>query len=217
VRILIAEDEPVSRRLLQSVLTKWGYDVVVTSDGTQAWEALQQENPPLLVILDWMMPGLNGPQICRMARHLPKTQSTYIILLTAKGEKDDIVRGLAAGANDYVTKPFDSEELQARVQVGVRMVELQLRLETHVKELQEALSHVNQLQGIIPICCNCKKIRDDQNYWQRVEHYIARNAEAQFSHGICPDCYVQVFRPQLEKRRQQKKLCQSDRPDESAA
>jgi phosphoserine phosphatase RsbU/P len=204
VRILIAEDEPMSRRLLESVLVKWGYDVVVTSDGSQAWEALQQENAPLLAILDWMMPGFNGPQICRMARHLPKTHSTYIILLTAKGEKDDIVTGLAAGANDYVTKPFDSEELQARVQVGVRMVELQLRLEAHVKELQEALAHVNQLQGIIPICCHCKKIRDDQNYWQRVEHYIARNAEAQFSHGICPDCYTQVFRPQLEKRRQQK-------------
>lgn len=206
MRILIAEDEPMSRRLLENVLIKWGYDVVVTSDGSQAWEVLQQENAPLLAILDWMMPGLNGPQICRMARHLPQALSTHIILLTAKGEKNDIVTGLAAGANDYVTKPFDSEELRARVQVGARMVELQLSLEEHVRELQAALSHVNQLQGIIPICCNCKKIRDDQNYWQRVENYIARHADAEFSHGICPDCYSNVFRPQLDKRRQQRNL-----------
>jgi DNA-binding response OmpR family regulator len=199
MRILIAEDDPVSHRLLELTLIKWGYDVVATCDGAQAWEALQQENAPQLAILDWMMPALDGLQICRMARETPATKSIYIILLTAKGEKSDLVEGLASGANDFVTKPFNREELRARVQVGARMVELQRSLANHVKELQEALSQVKQLQGILPICSHCKKIRDDQNSWQKVEEYVSEHSEAQFSHGICPDCYASIVEPKLEE------------------
>jgi len=126
--------------------------------------------------------------VCRRIRSMETPFSPYLILLTAKGEKADIVRGLAAGANDYVTKPFDKDELRARVDVGVRMIQLQIRLADRIRELQEALAHVNQLKGIIPICAQCKKIRDDQNYWQRVEKYIAKNIDARFTHGLCPDC-----------------------------
>jgi DNA-binding response OmpR family regulator len=188
VKILIAEDEPLSRRLLQHVLTEYGHEVIVTSDGNQAWEVLQADDAPHLAVIDWMMPGLTGLQLCDLVHQAPGADLKYLILLTAKGEKADIVRGLAAGANDYVTKPFDKDELQARVQVGVRMIELQLRLADRISELQEALAHVNQLKGIIPICAQCKKIRDDQNYWQRVEKYIAKNVDAKFTHGLCPDC-----------------------------
>jgi DNA-binding response OmpR family regulator len=188
VKILIAEDEPLSRRLLEHVLTGYGHEVVVTADGNQAWDALQAPDAPHLAVVDWMMPGLTGLQICDRVREAPKPDLTYVILLTAKGEKADIVRGLAAGANDYLTKPFDNAELQARVHVGVRMVELQLRLADRITALQEALAHVNQLKGIIPICAQCKRIRDDQNYWQRVENYIAKNVDAKFTHGLCPDC-----------------------------
>ena len=201
MRILIAEDEPISLCLLESTLAKWGYDVIVTQDGAQAWEALQQADAPRLAILDWMMPSLDGVQICRRVREMPATRSIHIILLTAKGGKSDIVEGLAAGANDYVTKPFDREELRARVQVGVRMVELQQSLADRVQELQEALSQVKQLQGILPICSHCKKIRDDRNYWQRVESYISEHSAAQFSHSICPDCYAGVVQPQLDRLR----------------
>ncbi|MCA1592013.1 MAG: response regulator transcription factor [Acidobacteria bacterium] len=199
MRILIVEDDPVSRRLLEITLNNWGYDVMVTCDGTQAWEALQQEGAPQLAILDWMMPGLDGPQICQKARETPVTQSIYLILLTAKGKKSDLVEGLAAGANDFVTKPFDREELRARVRVGARMVELQKSLADHVKELQEALSQVRQLQGILPICSHCKKIRDDQNSWQKLENYIGEHSEAQFSHSVCPDCYASIVEPELEE------------------
>ena len=192
----------MSRRLLEITLTKWGYDVVMTSNGAEAWEALQQEDAPQLAILDWMMPGLDGPQICQKVREAPTTKSIYIILLTAKGEKSDLVAGLAAGANDFVIKPFNRGELQARLQVGVRMVELQRNLTQHVKELQWALSQVQQLQGILPICAHCKKIRDDQNYWQRVEDYVSEHSEVQFSHGICPDCYTSIIEPELEGLRQ---------------
>jgi phosphoserine phosphatase RsbU/P len=188
VKILIAEDEPLSRRLLQHVLTEHGHEVIVTSDGIQAWEVLQADDAPHLAIVDWMMPGLTGLQLCNLVHQAPDADLKYLILLTAKGDKADIVRGLAAGANDYVTKPFDKDELRARVEVGVRMIQLQIRLADRISELQEALAHVNQLKGIIPICAQCKKIRDDQNYWQRVEKYIAKNVDAKFTHGLCPDC-----------------------------
>lgn len=123
MRILIAEDDPISRCMLEATLKNWGYDVIVTSNGREAWQSLQQDDPQL-AILDWMMPGLDGVQVCRKAREAPSRERIYIILLTAKGEKDDIVAGLEAGADDYVTKPFDRAELRARVDVGIRMVEL---------------------------------------------------------------------------------------------
>ncbi len=204
MRILIAEDDSVSRRLLQATLSKWRYDVAVTRDGIEAWEALQSEDSPKLAILDWMMPGMDGVELCRKVRKISGPQPVYIILLTAKGNREDIVEGLQAGADDYVTKPFDREELHARVQVGERILKLQSELADRVKELEDALSHVKQLQGLLPICSYCKKIRDDGNYWHRVEEYIAGHSEAEFTHGICPDCYEKFVRPEIEKVKRQR-------------
>lgn len=201
MKILIAEDDMISRRLLETTLIKWGYEVIVTCDGVAAWELLQSVDPPPLAILDWMMPGLDGLQLCRKIRGIPTSTPPYLILLTAKGRREDIVTGLRAGANDYVTKPFDREELHARVQVGVRIIELQHSLADRVKALEEALARVKQLQGLLPICSYCKKIRDDQNYWQQVENYISKHSEAQFSHSICPDCYESLVRPELDQLR----------------
>ena len=203
MKILIAEDDPVSRHVLATTLAKSGHEVVTTCDGTEAWAALQGADAPPLAILDWMMPGADGAEICRRVRAADRATSTYIILLTAKSLKEDIITGLKAGANDYVTKPFEREELLARVQVGGRVLELQESLAERVRELEEALSRVRQLQGMLPICCYCKKIRDDQNYWQRVETYISDHSEAQFSHGICPDCYVKVVEPEVKNLRHQ--------------
>jgi phosphoserine phosphatase RsbU/P len=201
VRLLIAEDDMISRRLLETTLIKWGYEVVVTGDGVAAWEVLQTEDTPPLAILDWMMPGMDGIEVCRKVRQTPTPTPPYLILLTAKGRREDIVTGLRAGANDYVTKPFDREELRARVQVGMRIVELQQSLAERVKALEEALTRVKQLQGLLPICSYCKKIRDDQNYWQQVESYISEHSEAQFSHSICPDCYDRLVKPELDQLR----------------
>lgn len=188
MRVLIAEDDPVSRRLLQAALAKWGYEVTVTTNGKEAWEALQSPNAPSLLVLDWLMPEMDGVEVCREARKSDALKSSYIILLTSRGSKEDIVQGLEAGADDYVTKPFDHGELRARVQVGSRVVQLQSALADRVKELEEAMANVKQLQGLLPICCYCKKIRDDGNYWHRVESYITGHANVRFSHGICPDC-----------------------------
>ena len=198
MKILIAEDDPVSRRVLEATLVKWGYEVVTTGNGSEAWEALAFPEAPRLAILDWMMPGLDGVEICRRVRGRPNPGPLHIILLTARGRQEDVIAGLQAGADDYVTKPFDHEELRARVQVGVRIVELQTMLGARVVELEEALVRVRQLSGLLPICSYCKKVRDDRNYWQQVEQYVATHTNVQFSHGICPDCYSKVVEPQLD-------------------
>ena len=188
MKILISEDEPASRRLLEATLTKWGYEVIVTSDGKQAWEQLQTPHPPPLLILDWLMPELDGIDVCRNARAHKNLRSAYIILLTSRGGTHDLVQGLEAGADDYVTKPFDPEELQARVHVGSRVVQLQRTLADRVQELEAALSREKLLQGLLPICCYCKKIRDDSNYWHQVESYVSDHADVHFSHSVCPEC-----------------------------
>jgi sigma-B regulation protein RsbU (phosphoserine phosphatase) len=128
MKILIAEDNLTTRRILETILIKWNYDVISVCDGNEAWEKIQEKDPPKLIILDWMMPGLNGVEICRKLRRKNPGEPMYIILLTARDEKNDIVEGLGAGADDYISKPFDTEELRARIDVGRRVIELQTAL-----------------------------------------------------------------------------------------
>lgn len=199
MQILIVEDSLVSRRLLETTLRRWGYDVLTTCDGSEAWQLLQTGNVPPIAIVDWMMPKMEGPELCRRLRRTPAISSLYLILLTAKGTREEIVTGLEAGADDYLVKPFDPEELRARVGVGRRIVELQQSLAAHVRELQETLAQVRSLHGLLPICAYCKRIRDDKSYWQEVEAYISQHAEVQFSHGICPGCYEKHIQRELEQ------------------
>ncbi|PYV42138.1 MAG: response regulator [Acidobacteria bacterium] len=199
MRVLIAEDDLVSRHILQATLHKWGYEVVVCTDGTEAWQVLQGDAAPHVLILDWMMPGMDGVQICRKVREVPQPSPAYIILLTARERSQDIVAGLQAGADDYLTKPFDREELHARMQAGLRILELQSNLAERVKELEDALSRVRTLQGLLPMCPYCKKIRSDSNYWQQIENYVSAHSDAQFSHGVCPQCYEKIVKPQIEE------------------
>jgi len=198
MKILIAEDDPVSRCYLEVTLVKWGYEVSAVCDGNQAWQALQEDSPSI-AILDWMMPGIDGAEICRRLRAIQTQTTTYVIMLTAKTEKKDVVQGLEAGADDYLIKPFDRQELRARIGVGIRIVDLQRSLADRVVELESALSRVKQLQGLLPICSYCKKVRDDQNYWTQVDTYISKHAEVEFSHSICPSCYDQFVKPQLNR------------------
>jgi phosphoserine phosphatase RsbU/P len=180
----------VSRLLLESILHEWGYEVVTTSDGSQAWQALTGPAAPRLCILDRQKPGLDGLELCRRIRADRSTESTYVLLLTGKGGTDNVVQGLKSGANDYLTKPFDLDELSARLGVGRRVVELQHALTDRVAELEQALAQVKRLQGLIPICAWCKKIRNDQNFWQQVEEYMGERGDVRFSHGICPQCFA---------------------------
>lgn len=199
MRVFIAEDDPISRRILEETLTKRGFEVTISRAGNEAWEILKKGDAPQLAILDWMMPGMDGIELCKRIRAKETPRYTYIILLTANNRMDEIATGLDAGADDYMTKPFRAEELHARVRVGIRVLELQNSLTKHVHKLQEALSRVKRLQGLLPICAYCKKIRNDQNYWQQVEKYIGDHSEAQFSHSICPDCYEEIIKPQLNE------------------
>ena len=198
--ILIADDDAITRRMLETTLERWGHCVFPVADGQSAYDALSRDDAPPLAILDWMMPQLDGPTICRRLRNNPAKRFLYLILLTARAHKQDIVAGLSSGADDYISKPFDTEELQARVNVGVRMAALQQEFLQRVVELEEALRRVKQLQGLLPICCYCKCIRNDENYWQRVEVYIGEHSDATFSHGICPTCFESVVKPQLREQ-----------------
>jgi CheY-like chemotaxis protein len=197
VKILIADDDAVCRGLLHATLVARGFEVTAASDGAEAWEKLQVEEAPSLVVLDWMMPRMDGVVLCRKLRAEARQRPLYVILLTSNSSKEDISRGLDAGADDYIIKPFDRQELLARVQVGIRVLLLQRSLADRVLELEAALSRVKQLQGLLPMCCYCKNIRDDNNYWQQLEHYLAANSNAQLSHGICPSCFEKVVEPQL--------------------
>jgi DNA-binding response OmpR family regulator len=193
MRILIAEDDFTSRTVLAAVLKKAGHEPTATVNGAEAWQALQQPDAPSLAILDWMMPEIDGLEVVRRVRGRPTNRPPHIILLTTKSEKDDIIAGLEAGANDYLAKPSDPGELRARIEVGRRMVELQAALADKIEELRLALDQVKTLRGIVPICARCKNIRDDQGYWNQVEVYVRDHTEAQFSHGICPDCMKQLY------------------------
>jgi DNA-binding response OmpR family regulator len=196
--ILIAEDEPVSRLHLETTLQRSGFECISVENGAEAWRVLQTESPPNLMILEWMMPELEGVEVVRRLRNSPTGFGAYAILLTGRSSRSDVVIGLEAGADDYVTKPFDPAELLARVQVGVRVVSLREALASRVRELEQALSRVRRLHGLLPICSYCKKIRDDRNYWRQVESYISEHSDAAFSHGICPDCYQRVVAAQLQ-------------------
>lgn len=202
MKILIAEDDLFSRNVLRSVLLNWGHEVVEAPNGEQAWEALQADNGPRLALLDWIMPVIAGIDVVRKVRECLSSEERYIytILLTQKGSKDDIVAGLAAGADDYIVKPFDHSELQVRIRSGQRIVELQSALAAANLDLRNALAQVKKLSGFLPICASCKKIRDDKGYWQQIEAYIRDHSEAEFSHSICPDCVKKLY-PDLPQRK----------------
>ena len=199
MRVLIADDEATTRHLIQATLGGWGFEVLVAVDGREALRVLQGSRGPEIAMLDWMMPGIDGLEVCRQMRATMPNAATYIILVTVRGGLENVVRGLEAGADDYITKPFDPRELRARLHVGVRIVQLQRALIERFQELEDALKRVKQLQGLLPICSYCKKIRNDRNYWEQVDAYITSHSEARFSHGVCPDCYEIHLKPQLER------------------
>jgi DNA-binding response OmpR family regulator len=192
MRVLLADDSRDFRQSLAYLIAAWGYECVEVSNGEAAWQALKQNDAPKVALLDWMMPGLRGPDVCRKVREMNTEEPPYLILLTARSRKEDLVAGLGGGADEYLTKPVDFEELRERLQVGRRIAELHGKLANRARELADALARVKRLQGLLPICSWCKKIRDDHNYWQQVEEYISDHSEARFTHGICPDCRKRI-------------------------
>ncbi len=195
-RVLVADDDLTSRTILLQLLRTWGYETVSAADGDEAWNILQTEGAPSLLLLDWMMPGKDGETLCRMIRQRPETR--YIILITSKDRTEDIVKGLEAGADEYIVKPFDKDELRARIRAGGRILGLELALRRRVAELETAIAEIETLRGMLPICSYCKRVRNDSNYWQDIESYIAAHSATTFSHGVCPECYAKIVQPELD-------------------
>jgi phosphoserine phosphatase RsbU/P len=184
--IVVADDDAVGRELVSRVLERAGHTTVTAPDGEKAWELIQSVKPPLAV-LDWDMPHLTGLDVLRRVKLTVDRTPPYVLLLTSRTEVRDRVRGLTVGADDYLTKPFEPAELVARVEVGLRVVQLQRSLSTRVTELEEALAHVNRLERLLPICAQCKRIQADDD-WHDLEGFLASNAGVRFSHGACPVC-----------------------------
>lgn len=192
MRALVADDDPLSVALVRSSLERWGLEVSAASDGQEAWEILQSQPAISLVVLDWSMPRLTGLDVCRRVRSDAAREHLHILLLTAREGTADVVSGLDAGADDYLSKPFDPEMFRARIHVGLRILRLKERLAERVAELEAALANVKQLTGLLPICSYCKQVRGDDDYWHQVEHYLGEHSELQFSHGICPSCFDRI-------------------------
>ena len=179
MNILIAEDDFVSVKVLQLTLEHEGHEVVVAGNGEEAW-AMYDADPVRVIVSDWMMPGMDGLELCQKVRSRPKTDYTYFILLTAINTgRENLRLAMNAGVDDFLSKPLDREVISMRLRVADRILEYarQIRI----------------LKDLLPICMYCKRIRDDGDYWQQVESYIHTHTGSNFSHGICPDCFTQEF------------------------
>ena len=199
MKVLIAEDDSISRRLLEAFLRKWGYDVIVTSDGREAWEALQNPEAPSLVISDWMMPHVDGLELCCKIREMKRSSYTYFIILTAKGEKEDIVKGLEAGADDFLIKPFHREELKYRVRTGERIIELEHRI--------QVLACTDPLTGVLNRRAFIERMQAEINRSIRENAHLSliltdidhfKRINDKFGHQV-GDLVLQKFTEQLSK------------------
>ncbi len=176
--ILIVDDNMENLKVLGGLLNDEGYLIAVSTNGKDALD-FTEKNRPDLILLDIMMPGMNGYETCEMLKQNAGTRDIPVIFLSALGETDDIVKGFEAGGVDYVMKPYNSRELLARVK-------------THI-DLKKAMEEIRTLRGIIPICAKCKKIRDDHGFWEQVEEYVAKRSGAIFSHSVCPECARELY------------------------
>ena len=188
MKLLIAEDEYTTRITVQVVLEQWGYTVESVEDGLKAWKKLNKYNGPDIAILDWEMPGLDGLEVCRRVKELERQNPVYVILLTARDARNDILKGFAAGADDYITKPFDENELRARVRVAERLVRIQGQLAQSNEELRMILNHVDVMNSNVPVCVKCHKIQNHEDTWLPLEHDTAKEEDNRFSFEICPTC-----------------------------
>jgi len=184
MKTLVVEDDADTREMLTLLLQVEGYDVEQAANGRDAWNEFRK-NSIGLVISDWLMPEGDGLELCRRIRAVERTQYPYVILISALKGKDNFLRAMSAGVDDFISKPFDVDELRAKLHVAERIVSLKARVKT--------------LEGILSTCMYCKKIRDEDKTWVSLEQYVTERSDAAFSHGVCPECYskaaAQLHRP----------------------
>jgi len=190
--ILIVDDTPENLTTLRQILADHQYVVRPAISGEIALRAIDAELPDL-ILLDIMMPSMDGYQVCKILKSDEDKKHIPIIFISSLDETVDKVKAFSLGAVDYITKPFQVEEVLARVHTHITLSKLQKSLQEKNVELQKALDEIKTLRGIIPICTQCKKVRDDMGYWNQVEVYIHNHSEAEFSHSICPDCAKKLY------------------------
>lgn len=189
VKILIAEDEFTTRMMVQVCLENWGYRVESVTNGEEAWALLQKPDAPHIAILDWEMPGIDGVEVCRRVKEMDMENPPYVILLTARDDQQDIVRGFDAGADDYMTKPFNDNELRARVRVAERLVRTQSSLAESVTELKEALNQLEKLDSGVELCRSCTKVYSPYDMeWHSLEDVLKNGADPRIISGHCNNC-----------------------------
>lgn len=184
MKVLVAEDDPVSRRILEKMLTGLGHEVRAVGDGLAAWAELERQYHPVLVS-DWMMPGYDGLELVRRVRERARRPYTYVVLLTSLGGTENYHAAMDAGADDFLVKPVDARQLGIRLRVAERILGLQ--------------EEVHRLSGLLPVCSYCRRIRDASGGWTTLEQYVAEHTDAAFSHGVCPVCMETKVRPELER------------------
>ncbi|NNG01851.1 MAG: response regulator [Desulfobacteraceae bacterium] len=185
--IMLVDDTPANLKVLFEYLESKGFKVLVATSGETALEGIAQL-PPDLILLDVKMSGIDGFETCRRLKVDIATAGIPVIFMTVQDETVDVVRGFTLGAVDYITKPIQVERVLARIKTHLKIHRLQIDLENQNKKLQAALNDVKTLSDLLPICSICKKIRDDEGYWNQVEEYISRHADIEFSHSLCPTC-----------------------------
>jgi DNA-binding response OmpR family regulator len=185
INVLVVDDDPVSSAQLGALAKAAGYEVRGAQNGREAWELLHLTRIPI-VISDWYMPEMDGPELCRRIRARTREPYVYFILVTSRGGKQQYLAGMDAGADDFIAKPVDPDELRARLTVAERILGLRKELE--------------QLEVLLPICSYCKRIRNDKDEWESLEAYMETHFARQFSHSICPPCYTQYVQPQLDRQ-----------------
>ena len=190
--ILIVDDMQANVHIISLMLKAKGYKVRSALSGTLALQTAK-ENPPDLILLDINMPEMNGYEVCQWLKADNILKEIPVIFITGLTETDDLVKAFSIGAVDYIAKPFQVEEVCARVKTHLRLRRLQIELSKSVSELQKALQDIRTLRGIIPICANCKSIRDDAGAWQEVENYVREHSDADFSHSLCPACAKNLY------------------------
>lgn len=184
MKILAVEDDPVAQLVIESALKSLGHEVLLAVDGGQAWELLADRSIRA-VVSDWRLPELDGLDLCRLIRGRGGDYVSFILLTQLSASEVNIDAAIAAGVDDFLTKPVNIRDLKLRLHAAERVLGLN--------------SQVRQLEGFLPICAHCKKIRDDRNYWQQIESYLNARTGTRFSHGICPDCYEKITVPELER------------------
>lgn len=191
MRIQIADDDFASLKLLEATLRKLGHEVTCYEDGVELWNSFDL-GPPQVVVSDWLMPTMDGLELCRRIRSQKAPSYTYFILLTANPDNRQNYReAMESGVDDFLVKPLDKDSIWMRLRVAERILGY--------------ASRISALESIIPICSYCKRVREDSDYWKQVESYVTDMTGARFSHSICPKCYEEKVKPELEQMARERK------------